>query len=315
MLSSTADHLYWMARSMERAENTARMLDVTYRMSLLKHSVAEPFQEWTAILTISGLYDSYVERYGLVNAENVLHYMTLDEGNPSSIYSSLYNARENARAVRGTISVEMWEAINHTWLEMRDTPRQRVSGDSVSDFFDWVKDRSHMSRGVTHGTMLRDDGFRFLRLGTFLERADNTARLLDVKYHILLPSLADVGGAADYYQWSALLRSLSAFSSYRKVYRDQITPRRVAELLILRRDVPRSLSTCTGEVNRLVQEINGPRSGELVRRAGLLDAELRYAVIDDVMGTGLHQYLTSFLDRIYGIADSINRTYFWAVDE
>jgi uncharacterized alpha-E superfamily protein len=315
MLSSTADHLFWMARSMERAENTARMLDVTYRMALLKHDEGQPFQEWTAMLTISGLYEKYVERHGLVTAENVLHFMSLDETNPSSIYSTLYNARENARAVRGTVTQEMWEAINHTWLEMRDTTPETLSGDRVSEFFEWVKDRSHMSRGVTHGTMLRDDGFRFLRLGTFLERGDNTARLLDVKYHILLPSLAEVGGAADYYQWSAVLRSLSALSSYRKVYRDLITPRRVAELLILRRDVPRSLAACANEVNRLAQELNGPRSKELIRRTGRLDAELRYGVIEDVMATGLHEYLTAYLERIYGIAEEISRTYFWAVDE
>ncbi|MBK8760849.1 MAG: alpha-E domain-containing protein [Sulfuritalea sp.] len=314
MLSSTADHLYWMARSMERAENTARMLDVTYRLALLRHDEAKPFQEWTAMLTISGLYEKYVERHGLVSAENVLHFMSLDEGNPSSIHTSLYNARENARAVRGTISQEMWETINHTWLEMRDTTRAMLSGDKVSAFFEWVKDRSHMSRGVTHGTMLRDDGFRFLRLGTFLERGDNTARLLDVKYHILLPSLAEVGGAADYYQWSAVLRSLSALSSYRKVYRDLITPRRVAELLILRRDVPRSLAACASEVNRLAQELGGPRSRELIRRTGLLDAELRYGIIDDIMVAGLHEYLTAYLERVYGIADQVNRTYFWAVD-
>ena len=315
MLSSTADHLYWMARSMERAENTARMLDVTFRMALLKHRDAEPFQEWAAMLTISGLYEKYVERHGLVDAGKVIHFMSLDETNPSSIYASLYNARENARAVRGTISQEMWETINHTWLEMRDTTRAALTGDKVSAFFDWVKERSHMSRGVTHGTMLRDDGFRFLRLGTFLERGDNTARLLDVKYHILLPSLAEVGGAADYYQWSAVLRSLSALSSYRKVYRDLITPRRVAELLILRRDVPRSLAACASEVNRLVQELGGPRSKELIRRTGLLDAELRFGIIDDVMKLGLHEYLTNYLARIYVIADEISRTYFWPVDE
>lgn len=315
MLSSTADHLFWMARSMERAENTARMLDITYRMSLLKQATAEPYQQWSAILSISGLYEQYVEHYGDISAENVLRFMSLDERNSSSIYSSIYAARENARAVRGTITVEMWEAMNHTWLEMRDTPQSRLTGDQVSDFFDWVKDRSHMSRGVTHGTMLRDDGFRFLRLGTFLERADNTARILDVKYHILLPSLADVGGAADYYQWSALLRSLSALSSYKKVYRDLITPRRVAELLILRRDVPRSLAACTAEVSRLSQELNGPRSKDLIRKTGLLDAELRYGSIDDVMITGLHEYLTGFLARISGIADEINTTFFWAVEE
>ncbi len=315
MLSSTADHLFWMARCMERAENTARMLDITYRMSLLKHSTAEPLQEWSAMLTISGLNKLYAERYGDIVPETVIRFMSIDGDNPSSIYSSIYSARENARAVRGTITVEMWETMNQTWLQMRDTTADRITGDRVSEFFDWVKDRSHMSRGVTHGTMLRDDGFRFLRLGTFLERGDNTARILDVKYHVLLPSLADVGGGADFYQWSALLRSVSALSSYRQIYRDQITPRRVAELLILRRDMPRSMAVCTGEVNRLVNELKGARTDDLIRHCGLLDAELRYGRIEDIMDTGLHQYLTLFIDRIYGVADKINTTFFWSPDE
>jgi uncharacterized alpha-E superfamily protein len=163
--------------------------------------------------------------------------------------------------------------------------------------------------------MLRDDTFRFLRLGTFLERADNTARILDVKYHILLPSPSEVGGAADYYQWSAVLRSVSAFESYRKVYRDQISPKRVADLLILRPDMPRSLTACINEVNRLVQEIKGPGSGELLRRSGLLHAELKYGSIDDIFSYGLHEYLSNFLERIYSLGDLINTTYFWSTDE
>jgi len=315
MLSSTADHLYWMARSMERAENAARMLDVTYRMSLLQHSIAEPFNEWRAMLSISGLHVDFEARYEQPTAENVMHFMTLDEDNPGSIYCSVFSARENARAVRGTITSEMWEALNQTWLEMRRIRDEAIPEDGVSRFFDWVKERSHLSRGITHGTLLRDDAFRFLRLGTFLERADNTARILDVKYHILLPSLSDVGGAADYYQWSALLRSVSAFESYRKVYRDLITPKRVAELLILRADMPRSLMACMNEVNRLIQEINGPRSGELSRRSGLLHGELRFGSIDDIFSVGLHEYLSQFLERIYELGDLINTTYFWSADE
>ncbi len=309
MLSSTADHLYWMARSMERAENTARMLDVTYRLALLRHDEAKPFQEWTAMLTISGLYEKYVERHGLVSAENVLHFMSLDEGNPSSIHTSLYNARENARAVRGTISQEMWETINHTWLEMRDTTRAMLSGDKVSAFFEWVKDRSHMSRGVTHGTMLRDDGFRFLRLGTFLERGDNTARLLDVKYHILLPSLAEVGGAADYYQWSAVLRSLSALSSYRKVYRDLITPVKVAELLILNDQMPRSLRTSMAEVFENLRALSNYRSSETERRAGELQASLKFGRIEDVFARGLHEYLTQFIVRVIDLGNRVSEDF------
>jgi uncharacterized alpha-E superfamily protein len=315
MLSSTADHLYWLGRGTERAENTARMLDITYRMSLLKQAVAEPHHEWRAMLSISGLHEDFEARYDEPSAANVMHFMALDEKNPGSIYNSLYTARENARAIRGAITSEMWEALNATWLEMRRIQATGIAEDGVASFFEWVKERSHLSRGIAHGTLLRDDIFRFLRLGTFFERADNTARILDVKYHILLPSVEDIGGAADYYHWGALLRSVSAFESYRKVYRDLITPRRVAELLILRPDMPRSLMAAMNEVNRLVQEINGPRAGELLRRCGLLHSELRFGTIDDIFARGLHEYLSEFLERIYDLGDLINTTYFWTTDE
>ncbi len=315
MLSSTAEHLYWMARSMERAENTARMLDVTYRMSLLKRSSLGPFHQWQAMLSISGLHEDFEARYAEPSAANVMHFMARDEKNPGSIYNSLFNARENARAVRGSITSEMWEALNHTWLDMRQMPTGEIAEDAISPFFEWVKERSHLSRGIAHGTLLRDDTFRFLRLGTFFERADNTARILDVKYHVLLPSLEDIGGAVDYYQWGALLRSVSAFETYRKVYRDLITPKRVAELLILRADMPRSLATCMNEVNRLLGEINGPRAGELLRRCGRLHGELRFGSIDDIFQRGLHEYLSEFLERNYDLGGLINTTYFCSQDE
>jgi uncharacterized alpha-E superfamily protein len=311
MLSSTADHLYWMARSMERAENTARMLDITYRMSLLKHATQEPFQEWSAMLAISGLHYEYCERYDQIDADNVVHFMALDETNPVSIISSLNSARENGRAERGTITSEMWEALNHTWLMVRAKLDAGLPADGVADFFEWVKERSHLSRGLTYGTMLRGEAFSFMRLGTFLERADNTARILDVKYHILLPSLQDVGGAADYYQWGALLRSVSSFESYRKVYRDVITPKRVAELLIFNADMPRSLHASVAEVDRVVRDLDGSRSVELRRRVGLLHAELEHGRIEDVMVQGLHEYLTAMLARIYAIGDEVSQTYFW----
>ncbi|MGB8857446.1 MAG: alpha-E domain-containing protein [Burkholderiales bacterium] len=315
MLSSTADHLYWKARSLERAENTARMLDVTYRMSLLNQALANPHHEWRAMLSISGLHEDFEARYPEPSAGNVMHFMTLDKANPGSIYNSIFKARENARAVRGSITSEIWEALNSTWLEMRNIQARGIAEDGISQFFDWVKERSHLSRGVAHGTLLRDDTFRFLRLGTFFERADNTARILDVKYHILLPSLEDVGGAADYYHWGALLRSVSAFESYRKVYRDQITPKRVAELLILRPDMPRSLTACLEEVNRLIREINGPRAGELLRRTGMLHAKLRFGSIDDIFANGLHEFLSEFLEQIYDLGGLVNTTYFWSTDE
>ncbi len=315
MLSSTADHLYWMARSMERAENTARMLDITYRMSLLKQATTEPHNEWRAMLSISGLHEDFEARYPEPSADNVIHFMTLDTKNPGSIYNSIYNARENARAVRGSITSEMWEALNHTWLEMRLKTAGVISELGVSSLCEWVKERSHLLRGITYGTLLRDDTFRFLKLGIFLERADNTARILDVKYHILLPSPNDIGGAADYYHWGAILRSVSAFEGYRKIYRDQITPKRVAELLILRADMPRSLMACLDVVNRLLQEINGPRSNELLRRCGRLHGQLRFGSIEDIFSAGLHEYLSEFLEHIYNLGDLINTTYFWSTDE
>lgn len=315
MLSSTADHLYWMGRSMERAENTARMLDVTYLMSLLKQASPEPHNEWRALLSISGLHEDFEARYPEPSADNVMHFMTLDKENPGSIYNSLYNARENARAVLGSITSEMWEALNRTWLEIREIRPEAIAWSGASRFFEWVKQRSNVLRGFMHGTLLRDDTFSFLTLGTSLERADNTARILDAKYHILLPSPSDIGGAADYYQWGAILRSVSAFESYRKIYRDQISPTRVAELLILRSDMPRSLMACLDAVNSLLWEINGPHSGELLRRCGLLHSELRFGSIADIVDYGLHEYLSEFLERIYVLGDLVNSTYFWATDE
>ncbi len=315
MLSSTAEHLYWMARSMERAENTARMLDVTYRMSLLKRTLIEPHHEWRAMISISGLHEDFEARYDIPSEKNVLYFMALDKKNPGSIYSSLFIARENARAMRGSITSEMWEALNSTWLEMRRIHSEGIDTDGVSRFFEWVKERSHLSRGIAHGTMLRDNTFRFIRLGSFIERADNTARILDVKYHILLPSLRDIGGAADYYQWSAVLRSVSAFESYRKVYRDQITPKRVAELLILRPDMARSLITCVNEVNRLLHEINGPRSDELIKYSSMLYAKLHAETIDDIFRVGLHEYISAFLEQIFELGNLINASYFWSTEE
>jgi len=302
MLSRTANELYWMSRHTERAENTARMLDVTYRMSLLPYRLMEPGEKWAEPwalpLIITGLATSYYQRHSALSPDNVLHFMVLDAANTASIYSLLQTARENARAHRGAITIEMWESLNETWLAMRNKSFADLTARGVSGFFDWVKDRSHLFRGVTFGTMLRDEGYSFIRLGTFLERADNTARLLDVKYHTLLPSIQDVGGAVDYYQWSALLRSVSAFSSYRKIYRDVITPFRVAELLILREDVPRSLHACMNAIYEILQELCDEDRLEPERLAGEIHAQLHYGKTERIFKVGLHEYLMQFLDEI-----------------
>ncbi len=305
MLSRTADHLYWMARYTERAENIARLLDVTYRMSLQMHGSSGGY--WGAALGITGLEVGYKAKYGdEISAANVVRFMGVDFDNPASLLASLRSARENCHAVRGTVTSEVWETINTTWLEARNSASQltheSVQGSELTKYFEWVKFRSHLSRGVTVGTMLQDVAFHFIRLGTFLERADNTARILDVKYDELAP---EESNANEYYEWGALLRSVSAFEIYRKVYRDVITPNRVAELLMLREDMPRSLHACLREVHQIVGLVSNSRSSETQRLAGLAYSRLRYARIDDILEVGLHGYLTEFLDSIAALGNGI----------
>jgi uncharacterized alpha-E superfamily protein len=239
----------------------------------------------------------------------VVEFLALDEKNPSSIYSCLKGARENAHAVRWQITSEMWETLNATWLEVRAMPRSRVTGSGATQFFDWVKDRSHLFRGVTYGTIMRGEAFNFSRLGTFLERADNTARILDVKYHILLPSVEDVGGALDYYQWAALLRSVSAFETYRALYRDQIFPIKVAQLLVLERRMPRSLSACFDQVKEAMERIRGQSDFAAKRLASELHARLTYADIEEVFQSGLHEFLTACLKDINELGSRVQRAY------
>lgn len=319
MLSRHANNLYWMSRQIERAENLARLLDVTWQMSLVPQSLESANNNWNAVLVLNSLEDAFRAKYSEVNADNVLRFMVSDPDNLSSIYSCLRQARENAHAVRGTVTTEMWETLNATWLELRSQNHEQRTANSISEFFDWVKMRSSLSRGVTMGTMLQDEAFHFIRLGTLLERADNTARILDVKYHILegrsevMDSAEE--GITDFYGWGALLRSVSAFEVYRKAYRDVITPERVAELLILRNEMPRSLLFClTGVVKNLGLLANA-HSGETIRRAGQLHAQIKFARIEDILQHGLHPYLSDFMDRIYELGNGISRDFLVATPE
>jgi uncharacterized alpha-E superfamily protein len=313
MLSRTADHLFWMARYTERAENTARMLDVNYQTSLLPQSAAVAQVGWQGLLSISELLPAYGARHSEVEPQRVLEFMVKDASNPSSILSCLRAARENARAVRGTLTTEVWETQNQTWIEVN---RMLKAGEFERDpgqFFEWVKFRSHLSRGVTVGTMLMDEALHFLRLGTFLERADNTARLVDVKFHAVQ---SDFFGTAsekdqeyDFYHWSAILRSVSGFEIYRKVYRDVIKPERVADLLILRADMPRSLHASLNEVVDNLMLVANDQSAETIRRAGKLRADLKWGHIDEILATGLHAFLTQFLDRVNELGMRISRDF------
>jgi uncharacterized alpha-E superfamily protein len=315
MLSRQANNLFWMARQIERAENTARLLDITYRMSLLPYRIidtTEAWREpWALPLIINGLAsDYYKSNPGALTADKVIRYMVLDSDNSSSIYSLMRAARENCRTVRGLLTTEMFEDLNSMWIDLRKQSESDLALSRISEFFEWIKTQSHQFRGVTEGTMLRDEAYEFIRLGTFMERADNTARLLDVKYHTLLPTTSDVGGAVDYYQWSALLRSVSALNSYRRIYRDVITPKRVAELLILRDDLPRSMHTCMNDIYAILGELCKRDSMEPERLAGELHAQLHYGRVEHVVAKGLHEYLMEFLAKLELLNAELNHSFF-----
>ena len=313
MLSRTADHLYWMSRYTERAENTARMLNVNYETSLLPQSTDKAQGGWQGLLSISELLPSYTALYGEVTAEGVMEFMVKDADNPSSIISCLRAARENARAVRGTLTTEVWETQNQTWLSVNQMLKDGEFERDPGQFFEWVKFRSHLSRGVTVGTMLMDESLHFMRLGTFLERADNTARLVDVKFQAVqgdfLGNANQKDQEYDFYHWSAILRSVSGFEVYRKVYRDVIKPERVAELLILRSDMPRSLHACLNEVVSNLHLVASDGASDTLRQAGKLRAELKYSRIDEILATGLHAFLTRFLDQVNDIGSRISRDF------
>jgi uncharacterized alpha-E superfamily protein len=307
MLSRVADRIFWMSRQMERAENMARILGVASNMVLFGTKETRD-QNLLAPLTITDSAERYFATKKPVNFASLVEFLALDPENSSSIYSCLKWARENAHAVRWQITSEMWETLNTTWLEMRRVRRADLAGAGATRFFDWVKDRSHLYRGVTYGTILRGEAFNFSRLGTFLERADNTARILDVKYHVLLPSVKDVGGALDYYQWTALLRSVSAYETYRSLYRDQIFPIKVAQLLILERRMPRSLAGCFEQITQAMDRIEG-QDRAAKRLAGELHARLTHADIEEIFQDGLHEYLTECIADMHELGARIQRAY------
>jgi uncharacterized alpha-E superfamily protein len=309
MLSRTADHLFWLSRYIERAENTARMLDIAYQTSLQPQSAEESEQTWRSLVSISELNGLYGAKYSTINARNVMEFMVADENNLSSIFNCLRAARENARAVRGALTTEVWETMNQTWLEFRRLLREGALARDPSQLFEWVKYRSHLSRGVTVGTMLQDEAFHFIRIGSFLERADNTARLLDVKFYRQEQTQGGDDAARDFYYWSAVLRSVSGFEIYRRVYSNVIQPDKVAELLILRPDMPRSLSHCITRMLANLKRVANAQSSETLRRVGRLEAGLSFGRIDEILAEGMHPFLDGFLAEVADLGSAISRDF------
>jgi uncharacterized alpha-E superfamily protein len=304
MLSRTADHLYWMSRYIERAESLARLVDAHYRMSLLPHSGDTLAQSLSSTMTALQMEEAYKERHEVIEPRAVFEFVSLDRDYGGSIFSCLRVARENARAVRGSLTSELWETLNSTWLETRSLAMRRTSRPDIGQFVEWVKERSHLTRGVTIGTMMRDEAFHFTRIGTFLERADSTARILTAHQSDLIPG-ADAGRVPDPYEWSVLLRALSAFEIYRRVFRDVITPSRVAQLLILRDDMPRSLLRCCKEVYHNLKAVSNEHSAETERRAGEMHAMLHFTRMEEITAGGMPRFLEQFLGRVRDLGDRI----------
>ncbi len=307
MLSRAASSLFWMARYLERAENQARLLDVSLTMALI--DVPEDREEQLSVpLLVNGSLDIFMEFYGEITPHNLINFLLIDDRFPGSVYNLFRNARDNALHVRGNLSSDVWEGINLSWLEFKELRLKGVTESSASQVFDWTRERSHVFRGAAYGTMLRNDTFRFLRLGTFIERADTTARVLDIRQQLALQP-GDERASRPFFEWTALLHSLAAFEAYQTTYGHNIEPMNVAELLILNANLPRSLHGCLQEIASLLEQIEGQRGRRAKRLATSLFANLRYGDRHYIEDRGLHEYLADFLARIQRIADQIQKDY------
>ena len=310
MLSRVANSIYWLNRYIERAENIARFVDVN--LNLMLDLPAGMTEQWQPLVNTTGDLDQFQARYSAVNAENVIQFLTFDWDCPNSIISCLQKARENARSIREIISSQMWEEVNAFYLMVKDASSGRPL-DALPKFFTQVKMASHRFSGVMDATMTHNEGWHFGQVGRLLERADKTTRILDVKYFVLLPSAEWVGTPLDQIQWMALLKSASAYEMYRKS-QHRITPSSVAEFLILNRQFPRSIHFCLWQADRCLHEITSTPVGAWCngaeRSLGRLGGQLGYLTIDDIVQSGLHEFLDQMQSSINEIGDQIYTTFF-----
>src|SRR6267378_1779304 len=299
MLSRTADNLYWLARYVERAEYLARILEVTHRLTTLPLAYVGSTNEWESAVATAGCAHAFSSLYDEANEETVTEFLCFSTANPASIRSCFELARSNARAVRTALTSEMWAAINGAWLELKRYGNAPTSREELSRFLRWVQETSLRYDGSAYRTMLRNDAYWFSRLGVYMERADNTARILDVKYHLLLPANERVGGPLDYFQWSAILRSVSALTAYHWVYRESVKPWLIADLLILRDEMPRSLASC---YENLVQNLDYiarayGRQGPAQRHARATRTQLENSRMEEIFQQGMHEFIGEFIDN------------------
>jgi len=311
MLGRTAASLYWMSRYMERAENIARLIEVGYRGSLVPDVGAGHRDDWEATLIAAGCMPAFAARQQPVSAQAVQHFLLFDREHPSSVHCCLETARNNGRSVRTALTREMWEALNSTWNEFSAIRPADLGPGKLPELLDWVRQRAALFRGAMLGSLLRDEGYHFSQLGAFLERGDNTARILDLKYTILLPSNEAVGGERNHYQWEMVLRSVAAHRSYRHFYKDSYRPGRVAEFLMLRPEMPRSLRFCADWIAASLHGLAAMTGGgaESLAPAAAMFADLATADMPAIFRAGLHEYLADFLARQIALSDRIAADY------
>ncbi len=313
MLSRVADSAYWMSRYVERAENISRFINVNF--SLILDQQLEGHEQWEPLVHITGDYELFKEKYGEANGDNVIEFLTFDKDYPNSIFSCVRSARENARTIREAISSEMWEYLNRLYLKVRDRAQRKreVLSNEANQFFTEIRLAGNLFDGITDNTLTHNEAWHFCRLGRLLERADKTSRMLDVKYFILLPSLADIGTPFDELQWSALLRSASAYEMYRKRY-GRITPDNVIRFLILDHEFPRAMLYCVTKSEESLHDITGTPMGAYANYAeqklGSLRSDLAFTSAKDIINRGLHEYIDLFQDNLNGVDAAIYKTFF-----
>ena len=311
MLSRTAENLFWIARYIERAETMARLLEVGARIALMPSAGHGYRSEWESLLQASGTAAGFAAKYGDPVQRNIESYLFFDRDNPSSVMSCLERARENARIVRTALTAQVWDALNMAFQEIRKLERRPRSELELTELTEWVMQQAAMVRGCIEATMLRNDGYNFLNLGFALERADNTARLIDVKYYVLLPSVDFIGSGLDNYQWQTLLRAMSAQRAFHWAYGGDITAKKIAHFLILNRQSPRSLITATLSTMQNLDELSRAyhKSGPAQMRARALIGELAELHVEEIFEEGLHEFLTRFIRDIGELSDMVYNSY------
>jgi uncharacterized alpha-E superfamily protein len=302
MLSRTADHLYWMSRYLERAVNLARMVDAHQRLALLPRAPEAVLQGWQATLVSLGMDDAYRELRGAVTPRAAFDFIAFDRDHPGSILQCLRTARENARAVRGSITSDMWETLNATYLESV-TFSSKMPDAARGEFLEWVKYRAHLTRGITSGTLLRDESAHFTNIGTFLERADNTTRMLEVRWRD--PGRDGERLTEQASEWAVLLRAMSAFEMFRRLYRDSVTPLRVTQMLLMRDDLPQGVHRCLDELQSNLAAVANSQSRETLRRMGELHAQFHFGRFEELCAEGVALFLDRFQERLRDLGERI----------